>query len=107
MDMLITLVSYTYDTDPIGQRISQKTERKVWAHVHSVSRSEFFQGGQAGLKPELVADTPIVNYKGEKTAIVKDVQYSVYRTYFDDSHDTVSLYLEERVADVKSEGSCY
>lgn len=103
MDLMITLVSNeAYTTDEIGQRIPRKTERKVWAHVQSVSRNEWFQGGQAGLQPELVADTPLVNYKGEKTAIIKDKQYSVYRTYFDDNRDTVSLYLEERVADVKS-----
>lgn len=104
MDMLITLVSNdSFVTDEIGQRIPRTTERKVWAHVQSVSRNEWFQGGQAGLQPELVADTPIVNYKGEKTAIVGKKQYTVYRTYFDDNRDTVSLYLEERVADVKSQ----
>lgn len=103
MDSLITLVSNSYKTDFIGQRIPETTERKVWAHVQSVSRSEWFQGGQAGLQPELVAETPIVNYKGEKTAIIGGKQYTVYRTYFDDSHDTIYLYLEERVKDVKSQ----
>lgn len=103
MDSLVTLVGQSYTTDSLGQRIPTPTERNVWAHVQSVSRSEWFQGGQNGLRPSLVIYTPRVNYKGENTVIIAGKAYSVYRTYFNDAKDEIELYVEERVANVKQD----
>lgn len=102
MDRLIGLVSETFTTDSIGQRIPAKEPRKVWAHVQSVSRSEWFQGGQNGLRPSFVATTQIVNYKGERIVTMGDNAYTVYRTYRNDESDEIELYLEERVSNVNN-----
>ncbi len=100
MDTLITLNGQSYTTDAIGQRIPTATIRKVWARVQSVTRSEWFQGGQNGLRPALVVYTPRVNYRGENAVIIDEKRYSVYRTYYNDGTDEIELYLEERVKDV-------
>lgn len=102
MDELITLIAESYTTDAIGQRIPVETMRDVWAHISSVSRSEWFQAGQNGMKPALVAVTPRANYAGEKTAVIRGKRYSVYRTYFTYDADTIELYLEEKVANVRN-----
>lgn len=101
MDSLITLVAETFTTDAIGQRIPSESYRQVWAHVQSASRSEWFQAGQSGLRPSLVADTQLINYNGEKTVVVYGKRYSVYRTYYNEESDSIELYLEERIADVQ------
>lgn len=100
MDELIKLISVSYVTDELKQRVPVETIREVWAHISSVSRAEWFEGGQNGLKPSLVADTPIVNYNDEKTVVIRGKRYTVYRTYFSYNSDLVELYLEEQVQDV-------
>ena len=100
MDDLIELVALTLTTDELHQRVPIESRRSIWAHIQSVSRSEWFQGGQNGLQPSLVADTNRVNYRGEKTAIIHGKRYTIYRTYFNDQMDTIELYLEEQVQDV-------
>lgn len=101
MDELITLISESFTTDAIGQRIPVETMREVWAHISSVSRSEWFQAGQNGMRPALVAVTPKANYADEKTVGIRGKRYSVYRTYFTYDSDTIELYLEEKVANVQ------
>ena len=100
MDDLVELVQLTFTTDELRQRVPVESRKSVWAHIQSVSRSEWFQGGQNGLNPSLVIDTNRVNYNGEKTVIIQGKRYTVYRTYFDDRSDTIELYLEEQVQDV-------
>lgn len=100
MDDLVELVSLSFTTDALRQRVPVESRRSIWAHIQSVSKSEWFQGGQNGLHPSLVIDTDVVNYNGEKTVIIQGKRYTVYRTYFDDRSDTIELYLEEQVQDV-------
>ena len=97
MDDLLTLIAETYAQDDIGQQIATETATNVWAHLRSVSRAEWFAAGRDGMQPELVAETPIVNYNGERIAVWRGKRYNVYRTYFADGSDTIELYLEERV----------
>lgn len=97
MDDIITLVNVTYTEDSIGQRIENETSTDVWAHISSITRAEFFSAGEHGFKPEYVAETPIVNYSGERTAVYHGVRYTIYRTYRRDNSDTIELYLEQRV----------
>ena len=100
MDELIELISVSYEYDSLKQRVPTETTASVWAHIGSVSRAEWYQGGQAGLRPSLMVTTPIVNYDGQETVIVKGKRYTVYRTYFNYDRDEVELYLEERVSDI-------
>lgn len=96
MDDVITLIAVTYSRDSIGQEISTETRTDIFARINSVSRSEFYAGGQAGLRPEITAETPRINYNGEKLAELNGVRYSIYRTYFREDSDMIELYLEEK-----------
>lgn len=100
MDELILLVQEAYSKDDIGQMIPQRTERAVWATLKSVTRAEWSNAGEMGMKPQLVAITPYVNYEGETTIIIgtdTPIEFSVYRTFHSTVDDTMELYLERKV----------
>lgn len=100
MDDLIYLISETYVSDEIGQLVPSEQSVPVWAHLQSVTRSEWYDAGQNGLQPQLVAITPIVNYNGESIVQIGDGEqakrYSVYRTFFGPDTDSIELYLERK-----------
>lgn len=90
-----TLVSMTRTQDSIGQYVDTPTERTVFGSVGSVSRDEFFSGGEAGFKPEIRVTMFAPDYEGEDLAIVDGVYYSIYRTYYA-KNDMIELYMERR-----------
>lgn len=92
---VLTLVSATYAADEIGQRVPTETTRDVFCNVQSVSRAEFFAGGQAGLKPSYVATLFRYDYEGEQVAVLYGERYSVYRTYVRQD-EQIELYLEPK-----------
>ena len=93
---VITLVSYPRTQDANGVwRDSAPVERTVYCQVDSVSRSEFFDGGRNGLKPEYRFTMFFAEYLGERTVIYNGVAYSVYRTYHGRTDD-LELYVERR-----------
>lgn len=89
------LVAKTRTQDSIGQYIATPSERTVYGSVGSVSRDEFFSGGEAGFKPELRVTMFAPDYEGEDLAIVDGVYYTIYRTYYA-KNDMVELYMERR-----------
>lgn len=96
MDDLIYLISEDYTEDDFGQLVPSETSVPVWAHLQSVNRSEWYNAGQAGLQPQLVASTPVVNYSGETIVEIGGKRYGVYRTYFGPDTDLIELYLERK-----------
>lgn len=100
MDDLITLIREGYARDEIGQMVPAETSRQVWAHLQSVTRAEWLDAGQNGMKPQLVAITSIVNYGGESIVQLGEGEnakrYSIYRTYFGPDTDSIELYLERK-----------
>ena len=96
VDDLITLVALTYTQDDMGVQVPKEEETQVWAHLKSVTRNEWMDGGRIGLQPQLVAVTPSINYDGQLIAEVQGVRYTIYRTYCPDNSDEIELYLEER-----------
>lgn len=93
MDDILTLITKTSTQDEIGALIEKEVKTDVFAQVRSVSRSEFWNAGQKGLSPSLVAVTRYTNYDDQTEAIWKGKRYTIYRTYFD-GHDDIELYLE-------------
>lgn len=77
----ISLVTKTYTVDSIGQRVETRTTTDVFALVESASQSEFFNGGQNGLRPEYKFSVYLNEYSGQETLIYKNVSYTIYRTY--------------------------
>lgn len=92
---VLTLVSVTYTTDALKQQVPQETTRDVFCNVSSVSAQEFFDAGQAGLKPEWRVTMFEPDYNGETITELNGVRYSVYRTYLG-KNETIELYLERK-----------
>ena len=70
VDTTITLITPgTRTQDATGVwRKSAQTEREIFARMEDVSRSEFFNGGQAGFRPELKFTVFQAEYQGEAVA---------------------------------------
>lgn len=92
---VLTLIRITYNVDEIGQRVPIETRRNVFCNISSVSASEFFDAGQAGLKPEYRAAMFVHDYGGEEIVELDGVRYGVYRTYIG-RNETIELYLERK-----------
>lgn len=93
---VLTLISITYTTDALKQKIPVETTRPVFCNVQSVGRAEFFTAGQAGLKPEYVCTMLSTDYNGEKIVSLRGERFAVYRTYLR-QNEQIELYLERRV----------
>lgn len=91
----IYLIAETYSEDAYGVMQPQVTKRLVYANVSSVSQSEFFEGGRAGLNPEFRMTMFAFDYAGEKTLEYQDKVFDIYRT-FQGRDDTLELYVERK-----------
>ena len=77
----ISLISKTYTIDSIGVPVETEASSEVFALVSSVGQTEFFQAGQAGLKPAAVYAVKSWEYSGEDEIDVNGERFAVYRTY--------------------------
>lgn len=93
---VVTLVKFTYAVDSIGQRIPQESRRNVFCQVSSVTASEFFEAGRAGLQAQLRISIFAPEYEGETTVEYNGKRYGVYRTYLA-KDESLELYLERKV----------
>lgn len=94
MDLIFSLISKTYITDAIGQKIAQETKRTVYGTKYPITRAEWNTGGQNGLKPEFMIAMFTYDYQGEELAEVEGARYGIYRTYT--NNDRVELYMERK-----------
>lgn len=102
---VIYLVKETFATDAMGQRVPTLSARPVFCNVESVTRSEWYSGGQNGLRPEFRITMfkydhhgeEIVNIGGtlEGDQVSGGTFYTVYRTYLLTT-DELELYVEKR-----------
>ena len=72
---------------------SPMTTRIVYAQVDSISRSEWYEAGNAGFKPEYRFRMPRSSYNGELALDFGGVRYSIYRTYTEKGE--VELYAQK------------
>lgn len=92
---VIQLVAVRYSEDAIGQRIPAETAREVFCNIASVSASEWFEAGRAGMQAALKVTMFAPDYRGEQIAVVDGVRYGIYRTYRA-KNETLELYLEAK-----------
>lgn len=92
----IKLISETFTTDSIGQRIPTETETRVFASVEDVSASEFVNAGQLGLKPAVKFTVFSPEYAGQRIVEYDNTRYGVYRTYRAKGERT-ELYCERKI----------
>lgn len=92
---VITLRASTTEQDAYGVTRMVWTTSDVYARVESVSASEFFDGGQNGLKPEYRFIVSAWDYNDEMELAFNGQLYSVYRVYRR-TLDLVELYAERK-----------
>ena len=95
LDDVLLLISASYEQDADGVRRKKENSRKVYCETDSVSATEFYNAGRAGLNPAYrfrifsydYHQEPIVEYHGER--------FSIYRTYKTHT-DILELYAERK-----------
>lgn len=92
---VLTLIGVSYQPDSIGQLVPQETRRNVFCNISSVSASEWFEAGRAGLNAEHRATMFAYDYAGETLAELNGVRYGIYRTYIG-KNETIELYMERK-----------
>lgn len=97
-DTTITLIGHTREKDARGvYRETGETAREVFARINSVTRAEFFGGGQSGFRPEYRFDVFHAEYQGEDECEYDGVRYAIYRAFRNPSSDYMELYAERKV----------
>ena len=97
-DTTIKLIAQTGAKDQKGVwRETAETEREVFASVQSVSRAEFFAGGEGGFRPEYRFDVFHAEYQGEDECEYDGQRYAIYRIYRNPRTDYMELYAERKV----------
>lgn len=96
MDDVLSLIRKKQSQDSTGVIETTPVAHDILCRVQSVSQSEFFQGGKAGLKPSLKFTVAAVDYGGEIELTYHDNAYSIYRTYHIPGTDYLELYAERK-----------
>lgn len=94
-DVIAYLIGYTTTQNDYKQEIHTETRQEILAKKDDVTRSEFYRGGEAGLRPEFVLTTAIIDYSGEREVELDGQRYGVYRTH-EVSEDYIELYCERK-----------
>ena len=89
----IKLIKLSNSLDSLNQPITTETSRTVTVEVRSVSRSEYFQGRQGGLTPDLSFLLSVFDYDGERIIEHNATRYAIYRTYETDDN-YIELYAQ-------------
>ena len=92
---IISLIKTTRTQDKYGVWRGKETSRNVYANARSITRSEFFDAGRAGLNPEWEFSLFAGDYEGEDTVEFNGRRYGVYRTY-QRGTDIIELYVERK-----------
>ncbi len=92
---VLTLITVSYTPDALGQLVPQEARRDVYCNLSSVSASEWFEAGRAGLNAEHRATMFVYDYSGEQIAELDGVRYGIYRTYLG-RNEAIELYLERK-----------
>ncbi len=100
IDVSLKLLSYSYDTDEIGNEIKTQFEKEVLIIRHeSIGQNEFYNANQQNLKPNLKLIISSLNYNAETDIIYANEHYTVLRSQIINT-DEVVLVCERRVGDV-------
>lgn len=101
VDTVITLVKPGEDTqDATGVwRTGPPFLREIFARMSSISRSEFYSGGQTGHRPEMRFTVFDREYRGEPELIWEGLAYAIYRTFQIPGTDDLELYVERKLGE--------
>lgn len=94
-DVIAYLLGKTITMNQLKQEVEVDTRTEIFAKKESISQSEFYKGGEAGLKPDFRLITAIIDYNGEREVELDSKKYGIYRTYERDQ-DYIELYCERK-----------
>lgn len=94
-DVIAYLLGKTITMNRLKQEVEVNTRTEIFAQKESISQSEFYKGGEAGLKPDFRLITAIIDYNGEREVELDGKKYGIYRTY-ERNQDYIELYCERK-----------
>ena len=94
-DVIAYLLGKAITMNQLKQEVEVDTRTEIFAQKESISQSEFYKGGEAGLKPDFRLITAIIDYNGEREVELDSEKYGIYRTYERDE-DYIELYCERK-----------
>ncbi len=68
-------------SDKLGQPIFEEKRLTILCRKRSVTRSEFYQASQVGMRPSLVVDIHSFEYENQVVAEYEGKQYRVLKTF--------------------------
>lgn len=92
---IISLVSETYNKNEFGIDEPTPSETQVFARVMEISGKEFYNAGNANIKPAFKFVIWADEYNGAKIIKYGSAAYSVYRTYRT-LENSLELYVEQK-----------
>lgn len=95
MDDVLILVKQEKIRDELHVQHDREIQRQIFCKVRSVTRAEFFSGGQNGLHPALVFEVFPADYQSEPELIFHGMRYAIYRDFLKHA-DTLELYAEQK-----------
>ena len=83
--------------DKLKQNITEEVKTKLLCRKRSITRSEFYQANQAGIRPSLVVDIHSFEYENQELAEFDGKKYRIIRTYPVDL-EVLELTLTEKLS---------
>ena len=83
--------------DKLKQNITEEVKTKLLCRKRSVTRSEFYQANQAGIRPSLVVDIHSFEYDNQELAEFEGKRYRILKTYPVDL-ETLELTMTEKLS---------
>ncbi|AGM99848.1 phage head closure protein [Streptococcus iniae] len=67
--------------DKLKQNITEEVKTKMLCRKQSITRSEFYQANQAGIRPSLIVDIHSFEYDNQELAEFDGKRYRIIKTY--------------------------
>ena len=83
--------------DKLKQNIIEEVKTVLLCRKKSVTRSEFYQANQAGIRPSLVVDIHSFEYDNQELAEFEGKRYRILKTYPVDL-ETLELTMTEKLS---------
>lgn len=83
--------------DKMKQNITEEVKTKLLCRKRSITRSEFYQANQAGIRPSLVIDIHSFEYDNQELAEFDGKRYRIIKTFPVDL-EVLELTLTEKLS---------
>lgn len=94
MDDVLYLMKVTRYQDEYGNWRKSEVNKRIFCRIESIDRSEYFEGGRNGIRPEMKFVVFAKDYEGEEQLTYDKKPYAIYRTYQIPGSDYMELYTQ-------------